>query len=246
MNYKCNFTEKENEMLKSLNKSTFHGSVLLKWTNIKGFSGFTLAEVLITLVIVGVIAAMTIPTLINKTNNQEYVSRLKKTYSTLAQATKQIISDEGLPRADMGGWATSHEAIYNMYKKYLSNAKECNVGETCFAPIDYKKYNTNTSANWDIGNKTNLGRLVLADGTFVDFQFNSDSCTSKTCALLHVDVNGQKGPNMFGKDAFRFYLGEEGLFPSGCDYNKDNCLTKNNGTGTACTCTVLREGAINY
>ena len=51
---------------------------------------------------------------------------------------------------------------------------------------------------------------------------------------------------MFGKDAFRFYLGEEGLFPTGCDYNKDNCLTKNNATGTACTCTVLREGAINY
>ena len=66
---------------------------------------------------------MTIPTLINKTNNQEYVSRLKKTYSTMAQATKQIISDEGLPRADMGGWATSHEAIYNMYKSTSATQK---------------------------------------------------------------------------------------------------------------------------
>ena len=63
---------------------------VIKTDNIKGFSGFTLAEVLITLVIVGIIAAMTIPTLINKTNNQEYVSRLKKTYSTMAQATNRL------------------------------------------------------------------------------------------------------------------------------------------------------------
>ncbi len=40
--------------------------------------GFTLAEVLITLVIIGVIAALTLPSLINKTNNQETVSKLKK------------------------------------------------------------------------------------------------------------------------------------------------------------------------
>ena len=208
--------------------------------------GFTLAEVLITLVIIGVIAAMTIPTLINKTNDQEYISRLKKTYSTLSQATKQIISDEGLPRADMGGWANSHESIYNLYKKYLSNAKECNPGETCFAPIDYKKYKSTTSANWDMGNQTNLGRLVLADGTIVSFYYQSDSCSGKSCARVHVDVNGQKGPNMYGKDAFRFYIGEEGLFPSGCNYNRNNCVATNNNSGTGCTCTAIREGAINY
>ena len=209
-------------------------------------NGFTLAEVLITLVIIGVIAAMTIPTLMNKTNNQEYISRLKKTYSALSQATKKIISDEGLPRGDRGGWATSDEALYNMYKKYLSNAKECNVGDSCLTPIDYKKYNTSTSANWDIGSKTSLGRLVLADGAIVQFHFTSASCESKTCAHIMVDVNGQKGPNMYGKDAFRFYLGEEGLFPTGCSYNKSNCLSVNSGSGTGCTCTALREGAINY
>ena len=209
-------------------------------------NGFTLAEVLITLVIIGVIAAMTIPSLMNKTNNQEYISRLKKTYSALSQATKQIISDEGLPRADMGGWATSNEAIYNMYKKYLSNAKECNAGETCFTPIVYTKYKSTASANYAIGDLTDRGRLVLADGTIMTFRLYSSSCASKTCALIHVDVNGQKGPNMYGKDAFRFYLGENGLFPSGCDYNSKNCLTKNDGTGTACTCTAIRDGAINY
>ena len=66
------------------------GIGLRKIPKIKVFRGFTLAEVLITLVIIGVIAAMTIPTLINKTNNQEYVSRLIKTYSTLSQGLNSI------------------------------------------------------------------------------------------------------------------------------------------------------------
>ena len=64
--------------------SGFFGVRLLKKYNLNGFRGFTLAEVLITLVIIGVIASMTIPTLMNKTNKQEYVSRLKKAYSTLS------------------------------------------------------------------------------------------------------------------------------------------------------------------
>ena len=62
----------------------------LKTTDLKAFKGFTLAEVLITLVIVGVIAAMTIPTLMNNTQKQEFVSQLTKTYSTLSQGLNQI------------------------------------------------------------------------------------------------------------------------------------------------------------
>ena len=98
----------------------------------RNYNAFTLAEVLITLVIVGVIAAMTIPTLINKTNKQEYVSRLKKTYSTLSQATNRIIAEEGTPKASVGGWATSPEAVYKLYRKYLRVSKDCGSGTECF------------------------------------------------------------------------------------------------------------------
>ncbi len=48
--------------------------------------GFTLAEALITLGIIGVVAAMTVPVLISNTNGAKYRSQLKKTYSTLNQA----------------------------------------------------------------------------------------------------------------------------------------------------------------
>ena len=96
---------------------------------------FTLAEVLITLVIVGVIAALTIPTLINKTQKQEFVSGLKKSYSNLASVTNQIIAEEGLPRADIGGWASSSANIYNLYKKHLSIAKDCGNKSGCIGQL---------------------------------------------------------------------------------------------------------------
>ena len=56
---------------------------------------FTLAEVLITLVIIGVIAAITIPSLINKTNEQETVVAVKKAYSILSQAYQRIVAENG-------------------------------------------------------------------------------------------------------------------------------------------------------
>lgn len=93
--------------------------------------------------IIGVIAAMTIPTLINKTNNHEYVSRLKKAYSAFAQVTNKIIAEEGNPRADIGGWGTSTEADFNMYKKYILKSQECLAGNACFT-ASYSHLKTET------------------------------------------------------------------------------------------------------
>ena len=61
------------------------------------FQGFTLAEVLITLGIIGVVAAMTMPSLIQDKQNTERVSQLKKVYSTLSQAYLQAVSEKGTP-----------------------------------------------------------------------------------------------------------------------------------------------------
>ena len=236
--------------------TTLSGGGDLKRADLKGFKGFTLAEVLITLVIIGVIAAMTIPTLINKTNNQEYVSKLKKTYSTLSQVTNKILFEEGTPNVSIGGWAVDQEAFFNMYKKYLSNAKECAVGSSCFDTITYKGVDgSNSGDNYYFMNLTDKGRLVLADGTFLNFHLYNVNCAGgqaadgidamgATCGYIHVDVNGQKGPNKWGRDAFRFYLTEKGLFPTGCAYDHTTCPAVDKGI--PCTCVVIKENAMNY
>lgn len=221
------------------------------------FYGFTLAEVLITLVIIGVIAAITVPSLINKTNNQETVSRLKKAYSTMAQATNRIIMEEGTPKSSSAtsedGWAYSSENMYNLYKKYLHNAKECGSSTGCFTQGEYKHLNGTPHADFDT--YEDRSRLVLSDGTQVMFQKNSPTCSNTVdgatnrCALIWVDLNGAKKPNTIGRDLFFFVIKENGLYPNGCDderYCDAASTTGNFGKGYGCACKVLREGAINY
>lgn len=123
-------------------------------------AAFTLAEVLITLVIIGIIAAITVPSLINKTNNQETVSKLEKAYSTLAQATNSIIAEEGPVKT----WTTSTDNIYMLYKKKLKNAKECDSSSGCMSP-SYQYLSGGNTSNRDAD--LNHRKLVLVDGVQV-------------------------------------------------------------------------------
>lgn len=138
-----------------------------------------------------------------------------------------------------------------MYKKYLSNAKECAVGQSCFDVVNYKGLDGVDFNNYPM-NDTARGRLVLADGTFLYFCLWNTNCaggqvmdgTYDICGYIHVDVNGAKGPNLWGRDAFRFYLTEKGLFSTGCAYDHTKCTTA--GNGIPCTCVVIKENAMNY
>ena len=220
-----------------------HGNTL-----VSGRNGFTLAEVLITLVIIGVIAALTIPTLIQNTQKQEFVTGLKKAYSTLSQVTQQIITEEGSPKGD-DGWAKDIETIYHMYRKYLNNIKECGSGTGCFGQMKNGVYKNldNSDVTWS-AESSSYRKLILADGTQVMFANASNNCTGNwigsadVCAHIFVDINGEKTPNKRGRDLFTFDLKENGLYPAGC--NVDDCIGNKQGTG--CTCKVLREGAMNY
>ena len=194
---------------------------------------------------------MTIPTLINKTNNHEFVSKLKKAYSTMAQATNRIIAEEGKPRADIGGWATDSENMYQLYKKHLSNAKYCHNGQGCMANVIYKHLNGNNYRNLDTWT-AGFRKLILSDGTSVIIDRADTTCSenwdhqNNDCAQIWVDINGAKGPNMAGRDWFSFVLKEDGLYPTGCTNNTCTTTASNNAIGLDCTCRVIRENAMNY
>ena len=79
---------------------------MTKTLNFKKGSAFTLAEILITLGIIGVVAAMTIPTLIANTRCAQYRSQFKKTLSTLNQAVRMSQAQYDF---DFGGFTISHK-----------------------------------------------------------------------------------------------------------------------------------------
>ena len=193
---------------------------------------------------------MTIPTLINKTDKQEYVSKLKKAYSTMTQATNRIIAEEGSPK----NWiqAGDIDGVYTRYKKYLSVAKDCGTATGCLnqfgsGSAGYKYLSGGGAPNWN--SSTDNRRLVLSDGMQVIFHSNplNNNCSFNAwgslgiCTVIFIDVNGEKGPNRYGRDYFVFALKENGLYPVGCE--SAFCQ----GTaGDGCTCKVLRENAMNY
>src|SRR5574344_1001217 len=92
-------------------------------------SAFTLAEVLITLGIIGIVAAMTLPIVISNKEKSEIVSRLQKSYSTISQAYQYGINENGpvtFPNS-MGA-----QEIYEIwFKPYLNAVKQCSVIDKC-------------------------------------------------------------------------------------------------------------------
>ena len=93
-------------------------------------TAFTLAEVLITLVIIGVIAAATIPTLMQKHFEQEMITKLKKNFSVISSAYSQAIRENGPPTEwDIGvSYNTdgSAQKLFDYLKPYLKVQKELN------------------------------------------------------------------------------------------------------------------------
>lgn len=214
--------------------------------------GFTLAEVLITLGIIGVVAAMTIPTLMNKTQNEEMVTGLKKAYSILSQATLSLINENG----DYSGWApvdgtnAGVNDFYNLYKPYLSVVKDCgNDTDGCWAQSK-NLAGANTGNSYGFGTQTK--NFVLSDGMNVSIDIYSpivslngvNTNSSLSIVQFAVDVNGNKKPNTLGKDVYLFVLTQYGLFPAGKDNNSSGCST--GSLGGNCAARVLNEGAINY
>lgn len=186
---------------------------------------------------------MTIPTLMNNTNKQEYVSRLKKVYSTLSQVTGKVVAENGSPV----NWATDRVSVADLFKKHLQITKDCGTGEGCFWTGKHKFLNNNDDRSFD--SYTNVYKVLLQDSTQIAFAAIHDCQSSvygmdNVCMTIWADVNGDKGPNQWGRDLFMFVLTKDGFYPTGCDTGSTDCTA--NGKGYTCTCKVLREGTINY
>lgn len=184
---------------------------------VKSFnSAFTLAEILITLGIIGVVASITIPAVINTTQDSEYRSALKKSLSTLSQAYAMVKSNNG---GSIKGMCTDNDStcFANLFKTTLKiNSEVSGVPNTTNLP--------NCWNNNDISDPPEPHICwVLNDGSVADFDMEYSDC-SVSCAVINVDVNGLKGPNKWGKDRYSFSVYDDNIkaFIGPC----------NNGTGT--------------
>lgn len=162
----------------------------------KLLKAFTLAEVLITLGIVGIVAKLTLPALTQNVMEQTSITGLGKAINTLETVNKQILLDRNTKSL---GFALnpSRNNIQIDAPTYLSSLTNYTNGI----------YNASLSKNLN-GRSANRRVFTTKDGImFIDMDIqhignNSRRYAGGTVPEIAIDINGHKGPNKYGKDQF--------------------------------------------
>lgn len=209
---------------------------------------FTLAETLVVMGIIGVVAALTIPNLSSSTANKENVARVQKAYSTINEAFERVQAEYGniqrWPWRDFE-WNGNNDTDFfaNRMSEYLKVSKNCarNANQGCMASSVKFLNGTSTTTNGYFAvtdADTSAYKMILADGTGLAIMVASGGI------YMNVDIDGpRKGSGTIGKDWFGFiYNSSNGkLIPS----NTSN-ITSSFSTGRGLTAWVIETGNMDY
>lgn len=182
-------------------------------------NAFTLAEVLITLGIIGIVAAMTLPALTNKYQHKVLESQFKKVYSNLQTAINTVNAENGAPYECytlVNGSGYSYSQCSEFWPKFLEQYKSpklCKVGDQSCRP-SYKSKAEVLAAGGTIKNQSCSHPIAgsdaynLSDGSIIYIykHGNEDSYNNSGSLYFGLDVNGKKGPNKWGYDLFYLNL----------------------------------------
>lgn len=215
-------------------------------------NAFTLAEVLITLGIIGVIAALTLPALINQKQIKELQVGLQKGYSMLSQVVQMINYGEGQTFNHKNyPWKSTAPVI----DKYLVSTKACQGSCLIYKGNDKDENGDNIYGSYSFGDYRTYNKKANVRGNyFDDAQFllrNGMTIYVEDSEFLglSIDVNGMyKGPNLWGHDLFTFKVTNNGkLIPFGADgtgYSPDDFCSATDTSkynGIACAYKALTE-----
>ena len=215
----------------------------------KKFLAFTLAETLIVMGIIGVVAALTLPNLNSSTANKEKVVKLQKIYQNLNDAYGRAIAVYG--PIDTWPQGNDSDTFVSRLMDFMKVAKYCESGH----------------AKDCINIDTSLAAIILPDGAslIVSAHFNCNSTTTlKTlgpvCGAFEIDLDGtNKGKNVFGVDMFSFLTTKDnGIIPRHSRDSLDDitkpypncCFAKPSDTSKwkhySCTAWVIENGNMDY
>lgn len=209
---------------------------------------FTLSEVLITLAIIGVVAALTTPVLMSNIQEKKVYPALAKFVSTMSNGIARMMQETGI--SDL-----NYLDAQNAYH-YHANRNNPFINELLpYISIEpyWDSYRVKCSGCSDdilLGNHNTYrlkdGMVFFFDGLW--FRLEDDY---NIIGYFLVDINGPRKPNIAGVDVFKFYLGKNGrILPAGSDYVKDDihflyiCKKTNAvviGDNFACTADIMEK-----
>lgn len=204
--------------------------------------GFTLAEVLITLTVVGIVATLTIPTLVDNVNKKINAAKIKNISASIQQiASEELVSHRtnDLRRTSFSnpGSLLSTDN-FSVAKTYSDSSPWSN---------NYKTIN-GTSSNVISGFcSSNYRTVLLKSGDLVAYCYTGSGSSiigsnDYSIGKFLVDINGRKKPNIIGKDVFIFYVTKKGRVAAYSDmsnsYGIPDCQ---NGRADICYSLLLRN-----
>ncbi|MFA7659545.1 MAG: type II secretion system protein, partial [Candidatus Gastranaerophilaceae bacterium] len=227
---------------------------------------FTLAEVLITLGIIGVVAGLMIPGVIAESQKAGYLAGARKAYSLWNQALIQMAADGGCI-GDLSCFFDSADlkTMGDKIAGYFNVAKNCDTTTYgCFS--DTMALNFDGSSTVSGNDSASYYRFITADGMSIELRTPYLGCSGSAGSLtkicinaIFIDVNGLKKPNALGRDIFRFAIDNDNgpaLYPlggakygpwktnAGCNYGYNGGTDK---SGTYCIGRIIDEGwQMNY
>lgn len=221
--------------------------------NKKSLFGFTLTELLIALTIIGAIAGLTIPSLMENLQKKLLITQLKSTIGAVQQlANNQLIyyKTKNLLETDFA------DPTKLLLEKNFPIVKQCSTAKECWSE-KYKKISDMavsdrvTSENADTGKTVILKNgsiLTYTQGTNLTTTYpeinNSDG--DKVIGMFRIDVNGADKPNIIGRDVFWFLITKKGKIvdyykATNRTYNENTAITecKTAATITACASVIM-------
>ena len=220
--------------------------------SLKKRAAFTLAEVLITLGIIGIVAAMTLPVIISNIKAQQLRTAFLKGYSVITQAFELYNNDSNCTTTDCLAYGMNFANAMRPYFKevaYCSRAEHNN--EYCFpiSTTDTKYWNFSKKTKGIASNFFDDGQFLTPDGMLITFEQQQ---LGNQSIFIGIDTNGRnKMPNVLGQDLFLFQVVDKGgrgfIVPVGgddTDYPSDeycNFESASRENGYGCAARALSE-----
>lgn len=177
--------------------------------------GFTLAEVLITLGVIGIVATITIPNLIGNYAKKQQVAQLQRSVNALSVAATTYLADNDEDTLEATNFADDRENFVQNYLKGSYATRVADVFPNKYQGyLSYGEYSISDAtssflSNWSLSNEDICGKLKTGAAICIGRTANDDGKR-----IVVIDVNGDANPNVFGRDVFGVILNADGSIGS--------------------------------
>ena len=186
---------------------------------------------MVTLGIIGVVSAMTVPSLMQNYQRQSYVTQLHKFYNELSQAIVQYVTEQNAINIKEAGLTTAVDTAEDFIKKHFKVVTSCGNNFSPCMLESYKKLSGQSISLKIVGGNEQKCFTLASGAGLCTFKGNGN-----VLSQIAVDINGQKGPNIVGRDLFLLYIYSNGMvddLKTGCkDENDKNCVSWNGNNTT--------------